>query len=298
VRRASGDVPEPKFLPGLVGRTVDEARTVLKELGLRAAIKLQPDDGPEGLVLAQSPAEGTALQDLKSVELAVSKAREASPETALVPELVGKPRELALELLKATDLKGVITETTDAAADAGVIRQEPRAGTPVARKTVVQITVNTPPKPEPDPIAVPQLVGRGADEAKKLLSTLGLKTVTTTEASTAPEGEVLRQDPAADARVAAGSTVALTLSTGKAAKRPDLDRLIAAMAENPRAKKAGLTAARIRGGFMTADIATPEAARRLSEGTAKEIGARVGLTVAAEATVFRAALLAALKALG
>ncbi len=298
VRRARGDAPEQRFLPGLVGRPLAEAEAVLKSLGLRSTVRRQPDAGPADVVLAQEPKEGTPLDDLRSVELTVSRAVETPPETVVVPEVTGKAGGLALELLKAADLGAEVTETADPAAGPGVVAQDPKAGSTVPRRSTVKVTVNTPPEPDPGVVLVPNLVGGTAAAARKVLSDLGLKAAVDTADDAAPKGTVLRQDPEAGQQVAPGSTVSLMLSSGRAADVPDLGTLIARMAADPRVKEADLGTERLEALFKTADVTTLDAAKALAEGTAKDIATRTGLAEPAQATVFRTALRAALKALG
>lgn len=298
VRRARGDAPEPHFLPGLVGRPLAEAEAVLKSLGLRGTVRRQPDAGPADIVLAQEPGEGTRLDDLRSVELTVSRAMDAPPETVVVPEVTGKPGDLALELLKAAGLAAEVSDSADPAAGPGVVAQDPKAGSTLPRGATVKITVNTPPDPDPGVVLLPQVVGRPAAEARKLLTELGLKTALETADDVAAKGTVLRQTPEADTTVAPGSTVTLVQSSGRAAEAPDLSALIARMAEDPRAKEADLGADRLEALFKTADVTTLDEAKVLAEGTAKDIATRTGLTEPAQASTFRTALRAALKALG
>jgi len=80
-------------------------------------------------------------------------------------------------------------------------------------------------KSAPKETAVPNIVGLGDREAKKLLEAAGLEHEVTAEKSseTAPQGTVIGADPAPGRKVKAGRTVSLTLSSGsKWTKVPDV----------------------------------------------------------------------------
>jgi beta-lactam-binding protein with PASTA domain len=300
VRRASGERPAPAFLPGFIGRPRAEAEAKLREVGLPVTVKRQPDSGPPDIVLDQSPAEGTPLKQVRTVGLVVSEPREAPPETVVVPDVVGKSRDLALELLKATDLGAEVKDTADAGVPAGVTKQDPAAGTTVKRKSVVQITVNTPPVVQPNLVAVPTVTGGTSAEARRRLLALGLDIQVKSVPSTEPKGRVIAQDPAANARVRAGTVVTVPVSTGAAptaASPGEHTALIRAMADDPRAEEAGLTTDRITTLFVTGEITEIDAARTLANAAPREIRTRLQLRTVAEATRFRAILAKAIRAL-
>jgi beta-lactam-binding protein with PASTA domain len=300
VRRASGATPPARFLLGYVGSTLEAAEASLKELGLRHAVKLQVDDGPAGRVLAQSPAEGTNLDEVKVVELTVSQARAETPVTVIVPDLIGRPRDLALELVKAADLTADIKETADPAA-AGVTAQDPKAGTTVKRGATVILTVNTPPEAGPAKVVVPALKGRDLREAKRLLAALRLDAELDTRADAAPEGQVIGQAPEAGVRLDEGGSVALTVSSGASKTGEDdegLRSLVREIARDPRADDAGLDAGRIESTLRAGGVTGLDAARALAELPAQDVRERLKLRKLSAATSFRAMLRRALKALG
>jgi serine/threonine-protein kinase len=75
-----------------------------------------------------------------------------------------------------------------------------------------------------DKVQVPNVVGKPQPESELVLKRLGFSTdVTMKESDTAPKGQVTGQDPAGGSRVAKGSVVTLTVSSGPGTARvPDV----------------------------------------------------------------------------
>jgi serine/threonine-protein kinase len=97
-----------------------------------------------------------------------------------------------------------------------VISQNPGAGTTVVAGSAISLVVST------GPVAVPNVVNMTEAAATTAISFAGLAVGTINRESSAsvPSGSVIRQNPAAGTNVAAGSAVALVISTGPAAPPP------------------------------------------------------------------------------
>jgi hypothetical protein len=80
------------------------------------------------------------------------------------------------------------------------------------------------PQPSAGPVTVPSVVGQNVEQARAVLAAAGLELVVAgTEESTQAPDSVLRQDPSANASVAAGSQVRVILARGRdAVAVPDL----------------------------------------------------------------------------
>lgn len=310
VRRSSDGGQGETFLPGFVGSAASEAEATLKDLALSQKITLRADEGEPGIVLAQTPKEGTPLKDVSIVELIVSRKPEQQSETVTVPSLIGRSGRLAADLLKAAGLEADITETKDSESTLGVTKQDPVAGTTVKRGTTVAITVNTPPQALPGRVAVPSLRSLDQREASRLLTVLKLEPKIDAVANTAPEGRVIGQDPKANTRVEAGSQVLLTVSKGPGVRpgrspavtpvrrvTTPLARLAGEMARDPRSDAAGLDADGIAALLRKADIAKLEDAQEIAKLAPKVLNEQLGLPNQQAATRFRAILRKALKAL-
>ncbi len=301
VRRAPSGTQDPTFLPGFIGSHISEAEAKLKELGLATSITRKVDDGEPNIVLGQFPAEGTPLKDVSTVALSVSRKQDSQSETVTVPDLVGKSRDVSVEILSATGLEAKVKLTIDAEAGEGVTAQKPAAGRIVTRGSAVTITVNTPPGSGAGRVAVPNVIGRKVDEAKRVLELLELQMEVQSKADEAPEGQVIDQAPKATARIKAGSTVLVTVSQGSGRRRRgsgDLAGLVREMARDPRSDDSGLTVERIETMLQSVDVVSLDDARALAETPVKAVRDRMKLSSQAAASRFRAILRKALRTLG
>ena len=299
VRRAKGDEPDVIFMPGLIGSPLAEAKARLRTLGLSSSVKRKADDGPADIVLAQKPGEGTAIGDGDKLVLTVSQATDTAPETVIVPNLKEKSRDLAQQLLKATDLKASFSDTADTEAPAGVTAQDPEAGTVVKRKSTVQVTVNTPPETDPGKVIVPNLKGHDLRSALKLLKALQLEPDVETVTDAAPENQVIDQSPASGARVEKESGIDLTVSSGPKSddgKQGDLTRLARDMELDPRMEDVGIDEDGVEARLRSGGVANLDGARALTELEPAEIRDRMKLRNLKTAASFRAILRKALKA--
>ena len=139
-----------------------------------------------------------------------------------VPDLKGLTAAEATQKLTDASLKvGKTTLRADAGATEGtVLESSPTAGTKVDKDSAVDLVIAGTEK-----VTVPDLSGMQEAEAGAALQAVGLAvgTITRNANDTIPSGQVAAQSPAAGAEAAKGSTVAITVSTGKAnATVPDL----------------------------------------------------------------------------
>ncbi|MGH2357418.1 MAG: PASTA domain-containing protein, partial [Candidatus Limnocylindria bacterium] len=129
-----------------------------------------------------------------------------------VPDWEGDP--LASVQLEAARL-GLRLETTrensDTVDEDHVISQAPSPGTPVGEGSTVSLVVSS----GQEQVTVPTLAGQTRDEAVRRLEAAGLNLGEVTHEPSAQQAEtVLRSIPSAGTTVAAGSEVALVLSSG------------------------------------------------------------------------------------
>ena len=147
--------------PSLIGKTVQEAQTILEPLGV--SLNIEGDEkGPDAVILSQTPRPGEAIAD-KVVTVTV----EAQP---MIPELIGKKLADARETVAARGYQiGTITyrEVNDSPPDV-VLEQDPAANLEATPGEKINIVVsrsgsapqNTPPvplTPEPSPEPSPQI---------------------------------------------------------------------------------------------------------------------------------------------
>jgi serine/threonine-protein kinase len=193
--------PPPVPIPDLVGRTIPEARELLRKAHLKLG-KRTPrfsDRFPEGRIVGRSePGTGRAPQG-SAIDVLVSKGPTPQP----VPKVVGKSEELARSLLAAWVVNKSGTYSDDAPRGQ-VIAQDPDPRTKLQPGEAVTIVVSLGPKF----FDVPSFVGMTRTEAVAKIQALGL------HASVLPvpgsNGDtVISQLPQGGTSVRAGSTVTI-----------------------------------------------------------------------------------------
>jgi serine/threonine-protein kinase len=128
-------------------------------------------------------------------------------------DLVGKQTAAAQSELQGLDLKSQVQTQTDPAAAGTVIATDPKGGSSVKKGSTVILLVSG----GPAQVAVPNVVGQDAATASSTLTGAGFVVQTTQQNSdTVATGQVISQEPSANAQAAKGSTVTLTVSSGKA----------------------------------------------------------------------------------
>ncbi len=134
-----------------------------------------------------------------------------SSNKVVVPNVINQSQSIAVERVKRRGLVArVATKPSDFAAGK-VFAEAPGAGTQVARRSVVTLSVSA-----ASVEAVPSVVGKAATAATAQLRAQGFTVDTSGVASNQPRGTVLSQSPAAGAKVAKGSTVVIRISRGQA----------------------------------------------------------------------------------
>ena len=142
------------------------------------------------------------------------------PEVS-VPDVVGLSSQSAIRELRAAGfVVSQVFEASEAVASNEVISQSPEALAEVEQGAEVEITVSS----GAVPVIVPGVVGQSAGDAARLLQDRGFAPeLQEVEGSTAPAGQVLRQEPSAGSEVAPGSSVMLYVAEGvQAVQVPDV----------------------------------------------------------------------------
>ncbi|PCC72845.1 PASTA domain-containing protein [Nannocystis exedens] len=198
---AEAAIPAPEF----VGTTIKDARKIAVSQSIiiiQDGDREAPDKTP-GEILEQNPTAGTMLTSTREIRVIVARAREAK-----VPNLVGKPIAEA----KST-LAGLGVEFTEVPKDSSktpgtVLSQKPAAGVKVQPGTSVELTIAALPL-----IEVPAVTGKYLNKAKTVLKDSGLDVgdIKRVEHEEHGENYVLKQDPAAGAKVPFGTTITLTV---------------------------------------------------------------------------------------
>lgn len=131
-----------------------------------------------------------------------------------VPNVVGMTQAAATTAITGAGLKvGTVTMASSGTVASGdVISEDPAAGASVASGSAVNLTVSS----GAAQVAVPNVVGDTQAAATTAITGAGLKvgTVTMASSTSVPSGSVISEDPTAGTKVATGSAVNLTVSSG------------------------------------------------------------------------------------
>jgi eukaryotic-like serine/threonine-protein kinase len=199
--------PQDVTVPDLVGRSEADAVAELEALGLIANVVPGPSDtAPEGEVFNQSPAANSALPPGGTVRLDVS----TGADQRVLPDVTGLTADEARARL---DRDGFRTTTVEEASDdvesGRVIRTDPRPGAEVTRQDTITLVVST----GTDRAAIPNVIGRPADEATRILQEAGFTVRRAERAVTNPNDvdRVVAQEPAAGSEARRGAAVTITI---------------------------------------------------------------------------------------
>lgn len=202
----SGVVPGDVRIPNLVGLTTDDAKRELEKVGLvmeTGETRLH-SGSPAGTVLEQSPAPGGREPEGSTVTLVLS----GGQKNVAVPNVVGSRQADAERALEAAGFSiGQVTELPSEQPRGEVIATRPISGQQVTIPSAVALTVSS----GPEGIAVPDVLGYPAEQARRALEALGL--TVDIEGGGGPqsplEGTIEEQRPTGGTRVPRGSRVTL-----------------------------------------------------------------------------------------
>lgn len=135
-------------IPDVTNHTVEEATAMLERLGLTVSEsngKEYSDTVPEGKVCGSDPVVGSSVEEGSSVRLLVSKG--SKNDITVVPNLINKKEDVALEKLADANLKGKVSRAySDTVAKGRVIRQAVQSGKEVKQGREIGFTVSLGPR--------------------------------------------------------------------------------------------------------------------------------------------------------
>src|SRR5262249_10221444 len=179
-----------------------EAKKALEAAGLQAEAD---GDADKGVVQSQAPAADTPVRKGTKVVLTLRPAL----ERVAVPDLKGQTLAAAQ---KALDDLGLVAQPEGDPDKGKVASQNPAAGIEVPKGSAVVVTLGT----ADAAVIVPAVAGLPFADAKVELEKAGLVAAPDTGA-----GTVQSQEPAANAAVARGTPVTLTLAAPPAPPTPE-----------------------------------------------------------------------------
>jgi serine/threonine-protein kinase len=210
-------------VPNVIGEHVDVARARIADQGFTVGdVVYQPtEDTDEQIVINQSPVGGTAAEAGATVDLFVSTGPAAIP----IPDVAGLTAEGAILELARAGFTNIETEDqfSPDVLSGFVIETNPAAGQVVPKEATIIVIVSE----GPEPVPVPDLVGRTTQQAQSELSALGLVLVVsadTVEVSldSGLIGNVAEQSPSTGTVVEVESEVFVKLGVVRQVIVPDL----------------------------------------------------------------------------
>ena len=198
---------ETVAVPYVVGIPQANAENLITEKGLVPQVhRVSSADVEEGVVIQQSPTEGTKVDKETVVRIDVSSGK---PEVQ-IPSVVGQTQTDAVAELTRAGLDVQVVEVNSDRDQGTVTAQNPQAGLTVVEGTRVRINVSKGPKP----VTVPSVVGLPYDQAASELQSAGFNVSRIDKDSDQAAGIVTDQTPSGGSAGSKGSTVTLTVSKG------------------------------------------------------------------------------------
>jgi eukaryotic-like serine/threonine-protein kinase len=195
-------------VPDVVGQSEQAAVVRLRGAGLSpVASQAASTTLSRGLVVSQSPAQGTVVRKGARVNVVVS----SGPASAVLINVEGLSAAQALGRLRAAGFKPATTTQPNATVAPGhVIATDPSAGTELRLGSPVSVLVSS----GPAQVRAPEVTGQSQAAAEAALTKAGLVvgTVTRRVAAKQVPGTVLSQSPGAGVSLPAGGSVNLVVA--------------------------------------------------------------------------------------
>ena len=202
-----GQVP----VPGIVGKTLEDAEQLLTDNKLHWQLKPVEADEDPNVVTDQEPAEGEMVDEGARVTIYYSQGSGVA-----IPDVSNKTEADA----KTAKLKvgSVSEEYNNTVAKGNVISTDPVIGSSVDEGTSVNLVISL--GAEGDQAVVPNLVGKKESVAQERLTAAGLKSKVTYIYSDKTKGTVISQTQKSGSKVEKGSIVQYSVSLGSKAVEP------------------------------------------------------------------------------
>lgn len=209
--------PEVVRVPEIVGLDPVEARNRLEAVGLRLASEVSDvysRDVAAGVIVRQDPEAHHMVRMGREVKITVSR----GPEYVVVPDVIGLPKiEAQLQITQQKLVMGEIREEYNASVPPNtVIGQDPPGETRLEAGKAVDIVVARGSQPQ-DTVVMPDVRGIPLAEAQARLKALGFVEgqLHPEPHPTAPEGQVIDQNPRPGEEVEVGYPYALAYAVAE-----------------------------------------------------------------------------------
>ncbi|AKA69960.1 Stk1 family PASTA domain-containing Ser/Thr kinase [Clostridium scatologenes] len=196
-------------VPKIVGMKQEDAKKAVEDSKLKfVSIGKEKSDKPEGTVLRTYPDPGTSVNVNSEVRVSIS----GGPDKLAVPSLIGMDLDSAKDVIEKSGLKlgDVSRQYDDSVPKGNVIKQDPQPDSDATTDTKINLVVSR--GQEVKNLTVPDVNGKGIDEASGTISSAGFK-VTKSAVDTSDksqDGKVISQSISGGEQAKAGSTVNLT----------------------------------------------------------------------------------------
>ena len=202
-------------MPTVVGKTVEDARNALTDLGLKSEVEYEEsDDIKAGEVISTDVAEGTEIEEGTVVKLTAS----AGPEGIPVPSVVNMDYDEANARLTQLGFAVTRVEGYSDEVDSGVVMsQVPSAETEVAKGTNITVTVSL----GKEKIWVPNLLGYSEEEGIAIALDAGLQIgeeIAYIYSNEYPEGQICYQSYSTGSYVEPDTVMDIKVSKGPEAE--------------------------------------------------------------------------------
>ena len=194
-------------IPSLVGKKIDEAKSICEDAGLKLVIddEVESDTKEPGTVISQSPTAGTNGSKDRTIRVIVAK----EANYFELKDYTGQNYEIVQKRLLKLGLKISIKFEESDKPEGEIVKHVPASGEKVKNGDVITLYVS---KAEEDElIEVPDLVGKTFAQAKSLLAKSNLVLGETVgKDKPADDDIVIEQSIPAGSKVAENCSVALT----------------------------------------------------------------------------------------
>ena len=209
--------PAEVEVPNVVGMTREEAEKTIKEAKLKFEVGSEEysTEVEADHIISQDPIYMSNYNKVKegsTITVVVS----LGTETTTVPNVKGKEKEEAVQLIEDAKLYAEIVEEASKTVEEGyVISQETDPDTEINAGETIIIHVST----GVEKATVPDVTGKTQSDAKKTLEDLGFEvTVTKEEDSSKDNGIVLKQSLDSGKQVEKGSSITITVNSYESQK--------------------------------------------------------------------------------
>ena len=192
-------------VPLLVGLREQRALEVLRDAGLQPGeTSRRAGTKPAGVVTEQEPEAGARVAEGMDVALVVSQ----GPPRETVPDLVGERVDQAVGDLEQAGFESSVGRVFAEEPAGVVVEQAPQAGTKLKEGATVALQVSK----GPEPVPVPDLVGRQVSEATGAVRDAGFRVNIVTVPSQEPGGTVVAQNPVGGTLAKPGTAIRLNVA--------------------------------------------------------------------------------------